>query len=45
MDIKDKIEEIVEKIMVDDNSEITFKLIGGIELTEQITEKGRCKSL
>ena len=38
-------EEIVEKIMVDDNSEITFKLIGGIELTEQITEKGRCKSL
>lgn len=38
-------EGIVEKIMVDDNTKITFKLIGGVELTEKIIEKGRCKSL
>ncbi len=37
-------EQIVEGITIDSNSEITFKLIGGIELTEEINEKGRCKS-
>lgn len=35
--------QIVESIMVDDNSKITFRLIGGIELTEKINKKGRCK--
>ncbi len=35
--------EIVQSITVDDNTQITFKLIGGIELTEIIHEKGRCK--
>ena len=36
--------QIVEIITVDDNTKITFRLIGGIELTEKINEKGRCKS-
>lgn len=36
--------QIVESITVDDNTEITFRLIGGIELTEKINKKGRCKT-
>ena len=36
--------QIVERITVDDSSKITFKLIGGIELTEEINERGRCKT-
>ena len=36
--------QIVESITVDDSTQITFKLIGGIELTEPINEKGRCKT-
>ena len=36
-------EQIVESIMVIDNANITYNLLGGIELTEQIQEKGRCK--
>ncbi len=36
--------QIVERIIVDDNTQITFKLIGGVELTEPINEKGRCKT-
>ena len=37
-------EQIVEKIIVNDVSQITFRLIGGLELMEEIIEKGRCKS-
>ncbi len=37
-------ESVVEKIIVDDNSKITFHLIGGLNLTEEIKEKGRCKT-
>ena len=36
--------QIVEQLTVEDNATITFKLIGGIELTEEITERGRCKT-
>lgn len=36
--------QIVERITVDDSSKITFKLMGGIELTEEINERGRCKT-
>ena len=36
--------QIVESITVDDSTQITFKLLGGIELTEPINEKGRCKT-
>lgn len=36
--------QTVESITVDSNAEITFKLIGGVELTEKIDEKGRCHS-
>ncbi len=35
--------QIVDSIMVNDNTQITFKLTGEIELTEEIDEKGRCK--
>ncbi len=35
--------QIVDSITVNDNTQITFKLTGGIELTEEIDEKGRCK--
>lgn len=35
---------VVESIRVDSNAEITFMLIGGIELTEMIRERGRCQS-
>ncbi len=34
--------EIVESIIVDDSTQITFKLIGGVMLTEKIHKKGRC---
>ena len=37
-------EQIVEKIVVDDSSKITFHLSGGLTLTEEIKEKGRCKT-
>ena len=37
-------EDIVEKIIVDDCSKITFHLIGGLTLTERIKEKGRCRT-
>lgn len=37
-------EQIVTSITVKSNAELTFKLLGGIELTEEIYEKGRCKS-
>jgi len=37
-------EQIIEKIVVDDSSKITFHLIGGLTLTEEIKEKGRCKT-
>lgn len=37
-------EQIVINITVKSNSELTFKLLGGIELTEEINEKGRCKT-
>ncbi len=37
--------QIVEKIVVEDNTCLTFYLIGGIKLTEEIKEKGRCGKL
>ncbi len=40
----DLFEQIVEQITVDDNSQLTFHLIGGIRLSETIKEKGRCKT-
>ena len=36
-------EQIVPKIIVDDSTKITFYLLGGLQLTQEITEKGRCK--
>lgn len=38
-------EEIVEKIIINDNAKLTFCLIGELQLTEEIKEKGRCKHL
>ncbi len=35
---------IVKSITVESNAEITFNLIGGIRLTEEINERGRCKT-
>ena len=37
-------EQIVLSITVKSNSELIFKLLGGIELTEKISEKGRCRT-
>ncbi len=37
-------EQLIEKIIVDDNTKITFCLLGGLRLTEEIREKGRCKT-
>ena len=37
-------EQIVENITVDDHTQLTFHLLGGLELTEQIDEKGWCRS-
>ena len=41
---EDLFEQIVEKIIVNDNSRLTFHLIGGLTLTEEIKAKGRCKT-
>lgn len=40
----DLFEQIVQSITVNDNTQITFRLLGNIELAEEINEKGRCKS-
>lgn len=37
-------EQIVDSILIIDNANIVYKLLGGIELSEQIQEKGRCKT-
>lgn len=37
--------QIVESITVDDYTQLTFHLLGGIELTEKINEKGWCRSV
>ena len=37
-------EQIVVSVVVNDNASLTFKLLGGVELTEEIPLKGRCKS-
>ncbi len=37
-------EQIVVNITVDSISQITFHLVGGLSLTEEIPEKGRCKT-
>ena len=37
-------EQIVERITVESSSSLTFHLIGGISLTEEIPVKGRCKT-
>lgn len=37
-------EQIVESITVDDHTQLTFHLLGGLELTEKINEKGWCRS-
>lgn len=36
---------IVDRITVDDNTRLTIRLMGEIELTENIDEKGRCGSI
>ena len=36
-------EQIVQSITVIDNTKLTFTLLGGVELTEEIKEKGRCR--
>lgn len=41
---EDIFKEIVEKITVNSNEKITFRLIGELEFTEEISERGRCKS-
>ena len=41
---EDIFKEIVERITVNSNEKITFRLIGGLEFTEEICERGRCKS-
>ena len=38
-------EQIVVSITPLNNSELIFKLLGGIELTEKISEKGQCKAV
>ena len=42
---KELFAQIVERIVVNENANLTFKLLGGIELTEEICERGRCRSL
>lgn len=37
-------EQIIDRIIVDSSTEITFCLTGGLKLTETINEKGRCKN-
>lgn len=37
--------QIVESITVDDYTQLTFRLLGGIKLTEKINEKGWCRSV
>ena len=37
--------QVIESITVDGNSQLIFELVGGIRFTEQIDEKGRCKSV
>jgi len=36
-------EQVVQSITVMDNTKLTFTLLGGIVLTEEIKEKGRCR--
>ena len=36
--------QIVKKMIIDDNAHITFYMLGGLKLTEEIKEKGRCKT-
>ena len=40
----DLFSQIVEKIIVEDSTKLIFCLIGGLKLTEEIKEKGRCKT-
>ena len=37
-------EEIIQSITVLDNSKLTFHLVGGLALTEQIPENARCRT-
>ena len=37
--------QIVESITVDNYTQLTFHLLGGIKLTEKINEKGWCRSV
>ncbi len=43
-EVQEIFEQVVQSITALNNTEIRFKIIGGIELTERIQEKGRCKS-
>lgn len=36
--------QIVKSIRVENNAQITFILMGGVELTESIPERGRCQT-
>ena len=40
----DMFDQLVKKVLVDDGTKITFHLLGGLTLTEEIEEKGRSKS-
>lgn len=41
---EDIFHQVVKSIRVDNAAELTFTLIGGVEITEIIREKGRCQS-
>ena len=36
-------EQFVKGIIVNDNTQLTFQLLGGLQLTEEIRQTGRCK--
>lgn len=40
---EDIFKEIVTKVVVEDSTKVSFYLMGGLKLTEEIKEKGRCK--
>ena len=37
-------DQLVKKVLINDGTKITFYLLGGLMLTEEIEEKGRSKS-
>lgn len=41
----DLFNRIVDNVVVENNAQITFNLIGGIKLSEEIDERSRCKTV